>query len=553
MTLNEHLTRGREFARTAGDHAADMFGPLITIGRGLRSHGRWTRNWWGNLPKDRRGPAVLLGIAVLAAVALLPYGPLLALLTLMGSAAWAGRDRSPAPEPAPDTSQLKLGAIYTALTPYLVHESDPNPLYSHGGDFKSAFNSWEFDGEGRLAALDLRYPAYFTDTEPHARARIEHVVHSKAGRSREYRFTWDEETNHLQVAALAPLPTDITAQPYVTANGEVVLGFTDTTSTNRMIPVRQGSGTAHQPPVLWRTGPRSSEPHLLALGTHGHGTSTLLRSLALQVLPHGDIVVIDGAGTGEHACLVGRPGVHTVETSLHGALAALEWAMHETQRRLDAHNLAKRTGAAPPADTVRPLWLLLDHPAELSELAQAENRPDPQDLLEFPLRHGRTAHITVVVADHLDALDRIKPTVRSATRARVVLGALDPDLAPEALGVPLDITPSSHTPAGRGYARLGTNPPVRIQVPAAPDPLDEETPANQRDAVIALLPHADSRTEAPAAPVLTKTVLTSTPLTSTPPPVPAALEQDRPVPAPETPEERTGEIAQPITTALPLL
>jgi hypothetical protein len=158
-----------------------------------------------------------------------------------------------------------------------------------------------------------------------------------------------------------------------------------------------------------------------------------------------------------------------------------------------------------------------------------------------------------VVADHLDALDRIKPTVRSATRARVVLGALDPDLAPEALGVPLDITPSSHTPAGRGYARLGTNPPVRIQVPAAPDPLDEETPPDQRDAVIALLPHAGSRTEAPAAPVLTKTVLTSTPLTSTPPPVPAALEQDRPVPAPETPEERTGEIAQPITTALPLL
>ena len=196
--------------------------------------------------------------------------------------------------------------------------------------------------------------------------------------------------------------------------------------------------------------------------------------------------------------------------------------------------------------------------SELSELAQAEDRPDPQDLLEFPLRHGRTAHITVVVADHLDALDRIKPTVRSATRARVVLGALDPDLAPEALGVPLDITPSSHTPPGRGYARLGTNPPVRIQVPAAPDPLDEETPADQRDAVIALLPHADSRTEAPAAPILTKPVSDrtppdKTPSDKTPPPVPAALDQDRPAPPPESAEERTGEISQPITTALPLL
>ena len=551
MTLTQHLARGREFARTAGDHATDMFGPLITIGRGLRSHGRWTAKWWSNLPKDRRGPALLLGLVVLAAVALLPYGPLLALLALMGSAAWVGRERAPAAEPAPDTSQLKLNAIYTALTPYLVHESDPSPLYSHGGDFKDAFGSWEFDAEGRLTALDLRYPAYFTDTEPHARARIEHVVHSKAGRSREYRFTWDEETNHLQVAALAPLPTDIVAQPYVTAQGEVVLGFTDTTSTNRMIPVRQGAGTAHQPPVLWRTGPRAGEPHLLALGTQGQGTSTLIRSLALQALVNGDIVVIDGAGTGEHACLVGRPGVHTVETSLHGALAALEWAVTETQRRLDAHNLAKRSGVTPPADTVRPLWLLLDHPAELSELAQAEGRTDPQDLLEVPLRHGRTAHVTVVVADHLDALDRIKPTVRSAARARVVLGALDPDLAPEALGAPLDITPSSHTPPGRGYARLGIHPPVRLQVPAAPDPLDDETPVDQRDAVIALLPHADSRTEAPAptaapAAAPAPVQLSELSLSKNPAPIPAGLGLDQA----ERPEERTGEIVKPISSAL---
>ena len=542
MTLTQHLARGREFARTAGDHATDMFGPLLTIGRGLRSHGRWTVKWWGGLPKDRRGPVLLLCVAVLAAVALLPYGPLLALLTLMGSAAWAGRNRAPAADPAPDTSQLKLGAIYTALTPYLVHESDPAPLYSHGGDFKDAFGNWEFDAEGRLALLELRYPAYFTDTEPHARARIEHVIHSKAGRTREYRFTWDEETNRLQVAALAPLPTDITAQPYVTAQGEVVLGFTDSASTNRMIPVRQGSATTHQPPVLWRTGARAGEPHLLALGTHGQGTSTLLRSLALQALTSGDIVVIDGAGTGEHACLVGRPGVHTVETSLHGALAALEWAVNETQRRLDAHNLAKRTGGTPPADTVRPLWLLLDHPAELSELAQAEGRTDPQDLLEFPLRHGRTAHVTVVVADHLDALPRIKPTVRSAARARVVLGPLDPDLAPDALGAPLDITPSSQTPPGRGYARLGIHPPVRLQVPAAPDPLDEETPADQRDAVIALLPHTDSRTEAPTAPPLVKD-LPPVPSGSSGPTSPAQAR-------PETPEERTGEIATPISPAL---
>ncbi|SEM24333.1 hypothetical protein [Streptacidiphilus jiangxiensis] len=498
MTLTEHLARGRSLARTAGDHAADMFGPLITIGRGLRAHAAWTKNWWATTPKDKRGPALFLVVAVVAAVALLPYGPLLALLALMGSAAWAGRERVAPPPPAPDTSNLKLGAIYTALTPYLVHESDPEPLYAHGGDFKDAFSSWEFDEEGRLVQLELRYPAYFTDTEPQSRARIEQVIHGKVGRSREYRFTWDEEVNRLQVTALPPLPGDIAAQRFVTAAGELVLGFTDTTSTNRMIPVHQDGAQTHQPPVLWRTGPRSAEPHLMALGTPGFGTSTLLRSLALQALPHGEIVVVDGAGTGEHACLVGRPGVLTVETSLHGALAALEWAATETQRRLDAHNLAKRTGGMPPADTTRPLWLLLDHPSELSELAQAEGRPDPQELLEVPLRNGRTAHVTVVVVDRLDALERIRPAVRGGCKARVVLGPLSQHLALDALGAPLDITPSSHTPPGRGYARLNNAAPVRLQVPATPDPLDDEAPIDQRDAVIALLPHADTRTESTA-------------------------------------------------------
>jgi hypothetical protein len=504
MTLQDQLARSRELARTAGDHAADMFSPLLTIGRGLRSHARWARSRWKDLPKDRRLPTLLIGTAIVGGVVMLPYGPLIAVVTLMASAAWAGRDRTPPEAPGPDSSDLRLGALYTALTPYLSHENDPEPLYRHGsGDdgvqnYKDAFTSWEFDEDGRLTDLDLKYPAYFTDTEPHARARIEHVIHGKAGRSREYRFTWELETNRLHAEALAPLPTDIAAQRFVTSPGEVVLGFTDPSSSSRSIPLRQGGGTEHQPPVLWRTGPRSTEPHLLALGAPGHGTSTLLRSIALQALTGGDLVMIDGAGTGEHACLVGRPGVHTVETSLHGALAALEWVGNEIQRRLDVLNEAKHTGGTPPADALRPLWLLLDHPSELSELAQAENRPDPQDLLDTALRHGRAARITVVVADHLDALERIKPTLRASCRARVALGALDPDAAPQALGTALDITPAQHTPPGRGYARIGNQPAVRLQVPETPDPLDEETSAELREAVIGLLPFHGSRTEASA-------------------------------------------------------
>jgi hypothetical protein len=79
-----------------------------------------------------------------------------------------------------------------------------------------------------------------------------------------------------------------------------------------------------------------------------------------------------------------------------------------------------------------------------------------------------------------------------------VLGPTTPETAAAALGAPLDIAPAAHTPAGRGYARIGTATPVRVQVPATPDPLDDEVPAQLRDAVIGLLPHRDTRTEAPA-------------------------------------------------------
>lgn len=500
MPLHRHLSKGREIARTAGDHASDMFAPLTVIGRGLRHHADWAKGRWQATPKDRRGPTLFLTAAMLVGIYLLPHGLLFALIALMATAAWSGRaPKAPSAPPGPDVADIKLGALYSALTPYLCGPEDANPLYHFEGDYKNAFGSWEFDGEGRLSRLELSYPAYFTDTEPAARARIEQVVQGKAGRAREYRFDWDEESNRLRIAALTPLPTDIAAQRFVAAPGEIVLGFTDEDGSARTIPVGRGGTTVQQPPVVWRTGPRSSEPHLLALGATGYGTSSLLRSIALQALPYADLVVVDGAGTGEHACLVNRPGVHTVETSLHGALAALQWAAQETERRLTALNAARHAGAAPPEDATRPLWLLLDHPTELSELAQAEGRPDPQDLLELPLRHGRAARVTVVVADAVEALERLTPTVRATTRARVLLGPTGPEDAYAALGAPLDIVPAAHAPLGRGYARIGNAAPVRLQVPATVDPLDEEAPAQLRDAVIALLPHRDTRTEAAAA------------------------------------------------------
>ncbi|GAA3501998.1 membrane protein [Streptomyces prasinosporus] len=483
------LARSRELARTAADSATDVLHPLITIARGLRRLASAGRRRWAGTPKDRRGALLFLTASVLLVVALAPYGPLLAVTTLMAAAAWQGRDRTPAVPDGPDESQtLRLKSLYEALVPYFSTAEDPEPLYAHGGDWQKAFLEYEFDHTGRIAHLVIGYPAYFTDGEPESRARIEHLLSAKSGRGREYHFAWDEEGNQLTVRVLAPLPTDIAAQPFVTSPGETVLGFTDPTRVRRTLPLTHGEERRDVPPVVWRTGIRSTEPHLLALGQPGSGTSTLLRSIALQALHHGDVVIVDGGGTGEYACLTGRDGVLAVECGLTGALGILEWAAHETERRLNAANRAHQAGDPPPEDTRRPLWILLDRPSAFTHLAAAEGREDPQSLLHVPLRHGRPANVTVVVADQLDSLETLSAPVRQHTRARVVLGPATPGQLEAVLGAPPHTTPVDQVPAGRGYARLGAGPVHRLQVPATPDPYDDATSDAHRRAVLDLLP-----------------------------------------------------------------
>ncbi|GAA2266648.1 membrane protein [Streptomyces atrovirens] len=489
------LARSRELARTAADGATDVLHPLITITRGLRRLASAGRRRWADTPKDRRGALLFLVASVLLVVALAPYGPLLAVITLMAAAAWQGRDRSPSAPAGPDASQAqRLKSLYEALVPYFSAAEDPEPLYAHGGDWGKVFSEYAFDSTGRIAHLVIGYPAYFTDGEPESRARIEHLLGAKSGRGREYHFAWDEEANQLTVRVLAPLPTDIAAQPFVTAPGETVLGFTDPTGVQRTLPLAHGAHGAHGeerrdvPPVVWRTGIRSTEPHLLVAGQPGSGTSTLLRSIALQALHHGDVVIVDGGGTGEYACLTGRDGVLAVECGLTGALTSLEWAAHETERRLVAANRAHQAGDPPPEDTRRPLWLLLDRPSAFTHLAAADGREDPQSLLQVPLRHGRPANVTVVVAEQLDGLEGLSDPVRQHTRARVVLGPATVEELRAVLGAPPHTTPVDQVPPGRGYARLGSGPVHRLQVPATPDPYDDATSEAERQAVLELLP-----------------------------------------------------------------
>ncbi|KOU74461.1 membrane protein [Streptomyces sp. MMG1533] len=488
-TGSAQIARSRELARTAADSATDVLHPLITITRGLRRLASAGRRKWADTPKDKRGPLLFLVASVVLVVALAPYGPLLAVITLMAAAAWQGRDRKESEPDGPDESQTqRLQSLYEALVPYFSTAEDPAPLYAHGGEWDKAFPAYDFDGTGRITHLLIRYPAYFTDGEAESRTRIEQLLHAKSGRDREYHFAWDEEGNQLTVTVLTPLPIDIAAQRFVTSPGETVLGFTDPTQVQRTLPLDYGEEQRDVPPVVWRTGIRSTEPHLLVMGQPGSGTSTLLRSIALQALQYGDLVIVEGGGTGEYACLTGRDGVLAVECGLAGALASLEWAATETERRLIAVNRARQAGNPPPDDTKRPLWILLDRPSAFAHVAAADGRKDPQSLLQVPLRHGRAANVTVVVADQFDSADALSDAVRQHTRARVVLGPATSDQLEAVLGAPPCTTPVAQVPPGRGYARLGTGPVHRLQVPSTPDPYDEATSEADRQAVLALLP-----------------------------------------------------------------
>jgi hypothetical protein len=569
------LARSRELARTAADSATDVLHPLITIMRGLRRLAAAGRRRWTETPKERRGALLFLVASVILVVALVPYGPLLAAITLMAAAAWQGRDRTPAAPDGPDESQSeRLKSLYEALVPYFSAAEDPEPLYAHGGAWDKVFPTYAFDGGGRISHLVVRYPAYFTDGEAESRARIEHLLAAKSGRGREYHFTWDEEGNQLTLGVLQPLPVDITAQPFVTAPGETVLGFTDPTQVRRTLPVGHGERQRDVPPVLWRTGLRSTEPHLLVLGQPGSGVSTLLRSLALQALRHGDVVIVDGGGTGEYACLTGRDGVLAVECGLSGATASLEWAASETERRLIAANRAHQAGHPPPEDTKRPLWILLDRPTAFTHLAAADDRKDPQSLLQVPLRHGRPAHVTVVVADQLDSFEALAEPVRRHTRARVVLGPATADQLRSVLGAPPHTTPVDQIPPGRGYARLGTGPVHRLQVPATPNPFDDASPEAHREAVLALLPPrttpADGETvpepdgsPGEPEPLPTEQEPAHTPAQAQTPahtpaqaqaqtPAPAPVQQPEPVPAAVTAEPVPAAVtAEPVPAAEP--
>ncbi|WP_062216172.1 hypothetical protein [Streptomyces sp. NBRC 109706] len=283
---------------------------------------------------------------------------------------------------------------------------------------------------------------------------------------------------------VAPLPTGVAAQRFPAGPGEVVLGLTDTATADRSVPARDGRGRwVEVAPLVWRTGPRATAPHLLAVGTPGAGATSLLRSVALQALGDGEAVLVDGSGVGEFACFAGRRGVLGTETTPEGAVAGLSWVARETERRLLLSGADRRVS--------RPLWVLVDRPALLAHLAWAAGAGDPLGLLDVPLRYGREAGVTVVLAEQVGVWESLAGALVGCTGARVVLGAVPVEQASAVLG---GVPPRGAVSApGDGFARLGTGGVCRLRVPATPDPWDESSDQGPRRAVWELLP-------APASP-----------------------------------------------------
>ena len=524
-----HITRGRGMAQDGWSRVLDICYPLIVLLRGTRRGAAQLGAWWKDAPKDKRRLQTVIALVCLIGVGLLKFGPLLLILAFLGAAAWLGRDTSrKGADPESPEHVGRLQAIYNGLVPYLQNGDDPDQHFKPGGGYRDAFTAWEFDEQDRLIRLRMDYSEYFRDGEADSRAKVERALEGKIGHANEYLYAWDEEGNHLDVRILPPLPDGIAAQPWPVADIEFVLGVTDPGSAGRLIPmlvadpeagedtltpqaaareeVPPGFKVAQLAPVIWRLGTPSTNPHLLLTGGPGTGKSTAVRSLLGQALARGHrIAVIDTDQTAEYGALAGRPNVVRITEEAADSLDLLDWFGLEIERRAEqargvattpdagsdaAPELVSRPtdSAAPDADAQPdreatasgisdiergqaaepPLWLFVDDLPELCAAAARLGRPDPQDTLAVLARKARFARTTLVVTARVDQVAALRPALRNQLTSRIALGKVDPVTSTLLFGGTLELGGAQVMPQGRGYARIGSGPVIRLQTPYAP-------------------------------------------------------------------------------------
>lgn len=475
---NRYAHGTRHAGKRARARALDIGHPVVVLLRGSRQMSKDVRTWWAGAEgkqKEVRDVVAFLFLVCAVATGLQQGGVLLLIVLWAGAASWLGKDRpDPDADPEPEARRNRLQSAYNGLVPYLMDAHDPDERFKPGGGYRAGFTAWEFDDADRLVAVTLQYSPFFKDGEADSRAKVERALEGKIGQSNEFLYDWDEEGNKLAVRILPPLPSGIPAQPWKVAEIEYVLGFTDPTSTARLIPVRLPAEGGGEPavvelaPVVWRQGRFAAEPHLLVAGVLGAGKSNLLRSLLGQALGRGHLAtVVDAEHTGHFDEFAGVDGVVRLETHAAGAVELLEWVAAESGRRADRLRELGDTDDTLVTEVLRPLWLFVDELPALAEAAGRAGLADPQDLLARLMREGRTTGITVVLSCRAERVAELRATVRNQAHARVGLGQLPPGASTALFGGTLEIGGPAMLPAGRGFARVGGGPVVRLQVPAA--------------------------------------------------------------------------------------
>ena len=472
----------RHASKRAKARAMDIGHPVVVLVRGTKQMAADAKTYWTEAGghekhKEWRDLVVFVFAVCAVAVGFQPYGILLLLAVWAAAATYLGRDRpDPGKDPESDAHVARLQSAYNGLVPYLMDTHDPDERFKPGGGYRDGFTEWEFDEGDRLVALKLQYSPFFKDGEHDSRAKVERALEGKIGQANEYLYDWDEEGNKLSVRILPPLPIGIPAQPWKVAEIEYVLGFTDPTSTARLIPVQLTAEPGGEvpvvelAPVVWRHGRFAAEPHLLVAGVLGSGKSNLLRSLAAQALGHGHLVTaIDAEHTGHFDEFSGRDGVLRVESAPAAAMDLLDWVCAESTRRAERLRDLGDTEDTLIAELAKPLWLFVDELASLGEAAARAGLADPQDLLADLMRAGRTTGVTVVVSSRAERVSELRATVRNQAHARVGLGQLPPGASTALFGGTLEIGGPAVLPPGRGFARVGGGPVVRVQVPVAAD------------------------------------------------------------------------------------
>ena len=380
----------------------------------------------GGDPQGPRGPLLFLVASTVLVVALMPVRPAARRRSrVMAAAAWQGRDRAPRSRKAPTRPRPhRLQSLYEALVPYFsIARATPAPLYAHGGDWEQTFPAYAFDDDRPRPAPEVRYPAYFTDGEPDSRARDRAAAARQVGpRPRiPLRLGRGGEPPHGHRPAA---PAHRHRRP--------ALRHRPWRDRARLHRPRRGPAHASRsptarsardaPPVVWRTGPRSTEPHLLALGQPGTGTTTLLRSIALQALPHGDVVIVDGSGTGEYA-LPRRPRRRTGRR-VRARRRARHPGMGGARDRAAADRCQPRPpgrASARPTTPAARCGSSSTGPTALAQLAAAEGRPIRRSCSTY--RCGTAARRTSRSPSPTSSTPGRPARDRTAhTRARVVLG-----------------------------------------------------------------------------------------------------------------------------------